>query len=124
MLVVDAANVFGSRPDGWWRDRPGAADRLVGRIARAVAAGTVAGPVTVVLEGQARRGRAAGDHGGVTVVHAPGVGDDMIAALAADLGADATVVTADRALAARVTTTGGAVVGPRSLLERLDRADA
>ncbi len=24
-LLVDAANVVGSRPDGWWRDRPGAA---------------------------------------------------------------------------------------------------
>jgi hypothetical protein len=22
-LVVDAANVVGSRPDGWWRDRAG-----------------------------------------------------------------------------------------------------
>jgi len=27
-LVVDAANVIGSRPDGWWRDRPGAVRRL------------------------------------------------------------------------------------------------
>ena len=24
-LVVDVANVLGSRPDGWWRDRAGAA---------------------------------------------------------------------------------------------------
>jgi hypothetical protein len=24
MLVIDAANVIGSRPTGWWRDRPGA----------------------------------------------------------------------------------------------------
>jgi hypothetical protein len=28
VLVVDAANVVGSRPDGWWKDRPGAARRL------------------------------------------------------------------------------------------------
>ena len=28
-VVVDAANVVGSRPDGWWRDRAGAARRLV-----------------------------------------------------------------------------------------------
>ena len=27
-IVVDVANVMGSRPDGWWRDRPGAAVRL------------------------------------------------------------------------------------------------
>ena len=31
-LVVDAANVVGSRPDGWWRDRAGAARRLAGSI--------------------------------------------------------------------------------------------
>jgi hypothetical protein len=28
MLVIDAANVIGSRPTGWWRDRPGAAGRV------------------------------------------------------------------------------------------------
>jgi 8-oxo-dGTP diphosphatase len=27
-IIVDGANVVGSRPDGWWRDRPGAAIRL------------------------------------------------------------------------------------------------
>ncbi|MBM3141325.1 MAG: NTP pyrophosphohydrolase, partial [Chloroflexi bacterium] len=33
-LIVDAMNVIGSRPDGWWRDRPGAARRLVRALAR------------------------------------------------------------------------------------------
>ncbi|MGB7447512.1 MAG: hypothetical protein WA892_00115 [Ornithinimicrobium sp.] len=28
VLIVDAANVIGSSPDGWWRDRAGAARRL------------------------------------------------------------------------------------------------
>ena len=28
-VVVDVANVMGSRPDGWWRDREGAARRLI-----------------------------------------------------------------------------------------------
>src|SRR4029077_3074554 len=27
-VIVDGNNVIGSRPDGWWRDRPGAARRL------------------------------------------------------------------------------------------------
>ena len=27
--LVDASNVIGSRPDGWWRDRQGAARRLI-----------------------------------------------------------------------------------------------
>jgi 8-oxo-dGTP diphosphatase len=26
--VIDASNVIGSRPDGWWRDRAGATRRL------------------------------------------------------------------------------------------------
>jgi predicted RNA-binding protein with PIN domain len=32
--VVDAMNVIGSRPDGWWRDREGATRRLVDRVDR------------------------------------------------------------------------------------------
>src|SRR3954449_9824842 len=29
MLFIDAMNVIGSRPDGWWRDRDGAIRRLI-----------------------------------------------------------------------------------------------
>jgi hypothetical protein len=32
VVVVDVANVMGSRPDGWWRDRPGAATGLLERM--------------------------------------------------------------------------------------------
>ena len=32
-VIVDAANVVGSRPDGWWRDRAGATSRLVDELA-------------------------------------------------------------------------------------------
>jgi hypothetical protein len=38
-IVVDVANVMGSRPDGWWRDRAGAAVRLHGQIAQLAASG-------------------------------------------------------------------------------------
>jgi hypothetical protein len=38
-IVVDVANVMGSRPDGWWRDRAGAAVRLHTQIARLAASG-------------------------------------------------------------------------------------
>ena len=31
---VDAMNVIGSRPDGWWRDREGAIRRLVDEVPR------------------------------------------------------------------------------------------
>ena len=38
-IVVDVANVMGSRPDGWWRDRAGAAVRLHADIARLAGSG-------------------------------------------------------------------------------------
>ena len=122
MLVVDAANVIGSRPTGWWRDRPGAAAGFVARLVEAVAAGTVDPPVVVVLEGAARRGAAAGAAGpGVDVVHAAGSGDDAIVAVVETAaGAAVTVVTADRGLRERVTRLGAAVAGPGGLWDRLD----
>lgn len=118
MLVIDAANVIGSRPDGWWRDRPGAARAFTERVRASVRADRLDPPVTVVLEGQSRRGAAEGDADGVAVVHAPGEGDDTIADLA-EANHDVVVVTADRGLAERVRATGAEVVGPTWLLEKL-----
>jgi rRNA-processing protein FCF1 len=74
--------------------------------------------VTVVLEGQARSGADESDMDGVAVVHAPGEGDDTIAAIAATHN-EVVVVTADRGLAERVRATDGTVVGPSWLLDRL-----
>jgi len=48
-LIVDGANVMGSRADGWWRDRAGAMARLHGELA-AFAARGVTGPVPGVTE--------------------------------------------------------------------------
>lgn len=118
MLVIDAANVIGSRPTGWWRDRPGAARRFTAQVRAAAAAGRLDPPVTVVVEGQAKRGADEGVADGVEVVHAPGEGDDAIAAIAS-AHAGAVVVTADRGLAERVRAVGGEVVGPSWLLDRL-----
>jgi hypothetical protein len=118
MLLIDAANVVGSRPTGWWRDRPGAARLFVDRVRATVAAGLLDPPVTLVLEGRARAGAAEGDVDGVDVVHAPGEGDDVVAALAEAHG-DVTVVTADRQLAERVRAADAQVVGPSWLLDRL-----
>lgn len=117
MLVIDAANVIGSRPNGWWRDRPGAARRFTEQVRATVTAGELDPPVTVVLEGQSRKGADESDIGGVAVVHAPGEGDDTIAAIAAH--GQAVVVTADRGLAERVRAANGTVVGPSWLLDRL-----
>jgi hypothetical protein len=138
LVIVDAANVVGSRPDGWWRDRPGAARRLVDRIAAALlrdptalaAAFDVPADdlqVTVVLEGAARAGVPAGEQPGVPlrVVHAERDGDSTIAQLAADAaGADTVVVTADRGLRDRVHAAGARAVGPATLLTALDALDA
>lgn len=118
MLLIDAANVIGSRPNGWWRDRPGAAKAFTERVRTAVAERRLEPPVTIVLEGQARAGAAESDAGGVDVVHATGEGDDTIAALAQSHRA-VVVVTADRGLAERVRASDAEVVGPKWLLERL-----
>lgn len=118
MLVIDAANVIGSRPTGWWRDRPGAARAFVERLRETVVAGQLDPPVTVVLEGQSRSGAEEADLEGVAVVHAPGEGDDTIVRVA-EANDDVVVVTADRALADRVRAADAQVVGPSWLLDRL-----
>ncbi len=145
VVVVDAANVVGSTPDGWWNDRAGAAQRLLDAISdvacrgldvaqtaadkhrrddasvlAAVPGRTRAWPTwTVVLEGEAN---AAGDPPHVQVVRAPGSGDDAVvesAQHAHAAGRDVTVVTADRALRQRVEDAGALVVGPRTLTRLL-----
>jgi len=130
VLVIDAANVVGSRPTGWWRDRAGAARGFVDRVVATVAGGSLVAPVTVVVEGAARGGVPAGPAGpGVDVVHAPGSGDDAIVAVATAAGGAAgtgpvRVVTADRGLRARLTLVAVEVVGPSWLWDRLDAADS
>jgi predicted RNA-binding protein with PIN domain len=118
VLIVDGANVVGSRPDGWWRDRAGAAHRLHEAIAAAELGHDV---VVLVLEGAAKRGQPAGEQSGVHTVHAPGSGDDAVVEQVSSYAADAQevmVVTADRALRERVAAAGGSCVGPSWLLAR------
>jgi 8-oxo-dGTP diphosphatase len=124
-LLVDAANVVGSRADGWWRDRAGAAHRLLTEIATAGPGtfpigdgrfGWIGRPV-VVLEGAAKR---AADVAGIEVVRAPGSGDDTIVDVA-HRGGDWVVVTADRGLRARLPS-GSLAVGPSALRSWLSAA--
>ena len=102
-LVVDGMNVIGSRPDGWWRDRAGAARRLHARCARLVADPTTR--VTLVLDGRPTSELPEGVHDDVAVVYARRGGrdaaDDRIVELvAADPDPRGlTVVTSDRELA-------------------------
>jgi uncharacterized protein YaiI (UPF0178 family) len=118
MLIVDVANVIGSRPTGWWRDRAGATQRFTQQVRAAAEAGRLDPPITLVLEGQARAGAEESDVDGVAVVHAAGEGDDMIVAIARAQD-EVVVVTADRGLADRVRAANGIVVGPNWLLDRL-----
>jgi hypothetical protein len=118
LLVVDAANVVGSKPDGWWRDRAGATARLRDALAELNATGLPDLPppieVVLVVEGKAR-----GVPGieGVRVVAAPGSGDDRMVELvgAEGDGRRVVVVTADRGLRERVTALGAEVRGPGSV---------
>nr|WP_157527681.1 hypothetical protein [Kibdelosporangium sp. MJ126-NF4]CEL15867.1 hypothetical protein [Kibdelosporangium sp. MJ126-NF4]CTQ93792.1 hypothetical protein [Kibdelosporangium sp. MJ126-NF4] len=120
LLIIDAANVVGSVPDGWWRDRFGATERLRDTLADLPITG-VAGvepPVDVVMvvEGKARNVQSSDT---IRVIPAPttGDGDDAIVDLVRAERADRTcyVVTADRGLKARVTELGASVLGPSSV---------
>jgi hypothetical protein len=122
LVIVDGANVVGSVPDGWWRDRPGAAARLRDRLAAVLAQGLpdLPGPVevTLVVEGKARDIPQTGN--GVLIERATGSGDDKIAELVR-VWAPArrtVVVTADRGLRDRVVSAGGEVRGPSSVPRR------
>ncbi|MEV5440223.1 NTP pyrophosphohydrolase [Streptomyces sp. NPDC052682] len=115
LVIVDAANVVGSVPDGWWRDRRAAAERLRDRLARDGVPGH-SGPVELVLvvEGAARGVESVP---GVRVESAPGSGDDHMVQLVAEAGArrPVLVVTADRELRRRVRELGAEVTGPRAV---------
>ncbi len=120
VLVVDAANVVGSRPDGWWKDRAGAARRLHEGL---LVADTSYDVVVLVLEGAAKGGIRPGRDGHVRVVHAKGSGDEAIVAevrTAAERADRVTVVTADRFLRARCEGAGATAMSPSWLLDQLD----
>jgi hypothetical protein len=120
LIIVDAANVVGSVPDGWWRDRAGATERLRDRLAPLAEHGLPAWPteqppeIVLVVEGAAR---AVGSIPGVQVIAAPHSGDDTVVDLVAarDRSRPCLVITADRELRRRVTALGAETLGPRSV---------
>jgi hypothetical protein len=113
--LVDGMNVIGSRPTGWWRDRPGAMRELVEELRR------LDEPVTVVFDGRPFEIEETED---VEVLFASRRGrnaaDDDIAALAADATEPLRVVTSDVELADRVRRSGVDVVGAGAFRARLD----
>ena len=113
--LVDGMNVIGSRPSGWWRDRPRAMRELGERLE--ALAPTLGEPLLVVFDGRpfdltgegvevrfaSRRGRNAAD--------------DDLAALARE---GDTVVTSDAELAARARAAGATVLGAGAFQRVLD----
>lgn len=115
--MIDAANVIGSQPTGWWRDRAGAARQFVEELRQGARDGRLPLPAVVVLEGDARAGTAETDIDGVRVVHAAHNGDD---ALVEQIAATGTIlVTADRRLRERARELGAKAVSPSWLYDRL-----
>jgi hypothetical protein len=143
-VVVDAANVIGSRPDGWWRDRAGAARRLAGSVVAVLVArpedlverldadrpvtgsaetagsdpSEAAVQVHLVLEGAAGAVEDLPTHPLLDVVRAPADGDAAVVDLVTSLAGTAErvlVVTADRGLRHRVRAAGAEVTGPGAL---------
>ena len=120
--VVDASNVIGARPDGWWRDRAGATRRLhdaLGRFARERGE-----DVVMVLDGPVP-GLGGGSPARPAVVAAPrpraNAADDEIVRLVEGAPAPGRmrVVTSDAALANRVRLLGASVEGAGAFRRRL-----
>ncbi len=120
-VIVDGNNVMGSRPDGWWRDRAGAARRLVAQLGDWAEAGghdvlvffdgapldDMVAPDRVEVRFARRAGRDAADH-------------DIAAHVAASAAPGSLcVITSDAELARRVRAHGAEVRGARSLLDEL-----
>nr|WP_314842804.1 NUDIX domain-containing protein [uncultured Microbacterium sp.] len=137
-LVVDAANVVGSVPDGWWKDRAGAATRLASSLdGLAVSAeelalgGTTWFPeIALVVEGRARGIDAPPQNessellpaGVVDVVEAAASGDDEIVREVerrAREGQYVIAVTSDRELQGRVSSAGASQVHSAGWLRRI-----
>jgi predicted RNA-binding protein with PIN domain len=121
--IVDGNNVMGARPDGWWRDRGGAARTLAAQIA--AFAEQTGEPVTLFFDGRPRD-LGLPDETPLRTAFAdrpgPNAADQAIAEqVEADpRPADIRVVTSDRALAERVRAAGAETEGAGRFRARLD----
>jgi predicted RNA-binding protein with PIN domain len=117
--IVDGMNVIGSRPTGWWHDRPGAMQQLVHEL------GALDEPVTVVFDGRPFPVQDAGD---IDVRFASRGGrnaadDEIVELVAADEDPSGLrVVTSDGELSGRVRELGAEVMGAKKFREQLEHA--
>jgi predicted RNA-binding protein with PIN domain len=129
VVIVDGFNALGSRPDGWWRDRPAAMERLVGEL---VELARRLGPdvgIEVCFDGRPHERVVAAAAETVAVSFAGGganAADRLIAARVRELADErrALVVSSDKRLAAAVKAAGGETVGAGAFVRsRLGPAD-
>lgn len=120
MWIIDGNNVMGSRPDGWWNDRPKAMERISQEIA--VWCRTHTDRVTLVFDGPTLAGVSILSGGNLEIRfagrHVRDGADDEIVHWAQRAEPPFTVVTADRGLRARLPTSAS-VEGPAGFLSRL-----
>ena len=122
LVLVDGNNVMGSRPDGWWRDRRRAMQRLVDEVAAHAARSD--GEWMIVFDGRPRNLTAPPD-ASLRIVYSERRGknaaDDRIAEIAADSTPHRSVLvyTSDRDLRSRVTLFGADVQGAGALRRML-----
>lgn len=120
-LVIDAMNVIGSRPDGWWRDRDRAIRRLVAQLERW--AENRDQRVTVMLEREPREAIRAErvEIAWASVGGADAADREILVRLLGWLFDDeVTVVTSDRDLKAKALAGGAAVVPSSSFRAELE----
>ena len=121
-VFVDGNNVMGSRPDGWWRDRAGAARRLLAEIIP-LALGH-GGAWTIVFDGQEPPAMPPLP-GCLTVIHTGhrrrDGADDRIVELLHERSdrAASLVYTSDAKLRTRVKALGTQVMGSGTLLHQI-----
>ena len=118
LVLVDGNNVMGSRPDGWWRDRRRAMQRLVDEVAAHAA--RAGGEWAIVFDGHPRS-LITPPHASLSIVYSERRGrntaDDRIVEIAADSTPHRSVLvyTSDRDLRARVAVFGAEVKGAGAL---------
>lgn len=121
--IIDGNNVMGSRPDGWWNDRPKAQRKLAQRMARWCR--THPDQVSLIFDGVPDASVAVIGGGNLTVGFARRLGtdaaDDRIVELVEEYFVDPelTVVTSDLGLIARLPP-GVSVQGSSSFRRMLD----
>jgi predicted RNA-binding protein with PIN domain len=118
--LVDGMNVIGSRPTGWWRDRPGAMRELTAELADF--ARRTGDELTVIFDGEPFELDAEGVDVRFASRRGRNAADDDIARLARDdeEPAELTVVSSDAELARRVEEAGARTLGAGAFRRRLE----